>query len=110
MADGNPNANLWANYMEWVRGRNKLDEQIVRKALDLPGADDMHIDQSRQYTGLGWRELAVVAGLMGATGLGVYGLTRQPAAAVAPAQPATADTDTDTGIVGIGRRPAEGNQ
>lgn len=109
--DPSPNANLWSNYMGWIKRRNALDEQIVRKALDIPASDDMHIDQSRQYTGIGWRELAVLGAIAGATGLGVYGLTRgdgQPTPPVVqqPAQPVI-DTDTDTGIVGIGRRAAE---
>lgn len=92
--------------MDWVGRRNTLDEQIVRKALDIPPVDDMQINQ-QTTTGMRWKELAVVAAMMGGTaGLTAYLSTLGDTPPPAVTAPAT-DTDTDSGLVGIGREPRE---
>ncbi len=71
-----------------------LQDEVTRKALDLPEAMNQNI-----RTGLGWKELLVV----GALGLGAYHLaTRTPPAQLPSPVPAAAapvdDRDTTRGI------------
>lgn len=60
------------NNRSWER-HQALQEQITRKALDLP--EDMN---QNIRTGLGWKELLVIGAMIVG---GVYFATREPAAA-----------------------------
>ncbi len=88
----NPNDNLWRRWGRHVDWRDKVQEEGVRKAFDLPGTDDMNsVRKEINYNGLGFKELAVI-GLL--TLGGIYLVTRD--ITPAPTPPPAVDTDTDT--------------
>lgn len=58
---------------EW---RDELEKKMRHKALNIPigrarETDDVNVDNRRTWTGIGWKELAVLGGL-GLGGLGIF--------------------------------------
>lgn len=78
----------WGRNQAW---RDKVQEQMIRKSLDIP-ENDMQVHQSTK-NGMGWKELAVIGALVGGAGYAGKTLATSSAtatstpAAVAPAEP-----------------------
>lgn len=71
---------LYGNYQESDDWRQRLHRKLAHKSLDIGMDDDVNVDNSR--VGLGWKELAVIAGmLLGGTAIwkfGDKGVSQQP--------------------------------
>ena len=73
---------LYGKFQEGQDWRSNLHKKLAHKSLDIGLDDEVNVDNSRTATGMGWKELAVIA----AAGLGGTGLfmSLQPQ----PSQPA----------------------
>lgn len=102
---------LWRNHMTW---KNDLDRKAAHKALGLP--EDMNISADNRRSGLGWKEMAVLA----AAGLGgwhMYNQSQQPPIPQQAIQQGPVDTeyevrfyDADGNLIdvpNIAKRPVE---
>ena len=65
-----PSLPPYENYEKHKDKDQKLKHEVVRKALDLAPEDDVNINQTKTYNGIGWKELLV---LLGVTGIGAGG-------------------------------------
>lgn len=63
---------LYGRFLEWESWRNSLSKKLAHKALDIMPDDDMNINQTR--TGMGWKELGIIAAMIGGVGFGAYQL------------------------------------
>ena len=104
-ATNHPYNNVWANWLDSTKWRQQLERRVLHKALDIPEDDGTKVTQ---VSGVGWKEILAAGAVLTGMGYVASGLiggadTPTPPAVTAP----TVDTDTDTGITGIGRRPAD---
>lgn len=76
---------LYGNYLKTQRWQDNLTRKMTHQALDIPDEDVSII----KY-GLGWKELAVLAGAI----TGGAWLMKADAPAPPPQPPAAVDTDT----------------
>jgi hypothetical protein len=54
---------LYGNNLEAERDRHKFHMKALHRAADIPEDDDVKItNRNKTHTGIGWKELAVVAG------------------------------------------------
>lgn len=82
---------LYGRYRDWEGWRNSLAKKLSHKALDIMPDDEMEVNQYHR-SGIGWKELAVVAaagvgGLAAWQHFGSRDDPQAPPAAVAPAGP-----------------------
>ena len=90
---------LYGDFRDGEKWRTRLSRKLAHKSLDIADADDMDIEvdrSNRSISGIGWKELAVLA----AAGLGGFALwshEKTPAATPPPAvqQQSPADTEYD---------------
>uniref|UniRef100_A0A6M3KW04 Uncharacterized protein n=1 Tax=viral metagenome TaxID=1070528 RepID=A0A6M3KW04_9ZZZZ len=77
-ANGLPDKDhLYGNYERSLKWQDDLHRRATHKALDM--ADDMAFEQHVTRTGMGWKELAVIAAaLLGGGGLAAYALRDPP--------------------------------
>jgi hypothetical protein len=104
---------LYGRYQAAQDARTKLEQdrakwmyqfqrQTAHKAVDEPiedGMGDFNQNVSKTQTGMGWRELAVIAALMGGTAATTAYVASNKEAEPPVTQPATPVTDSDTVIV-----------
>lgn len=86
---------LWRRNHQW---RDKLNEQMARKALDIPD-DEMNITTNKTGIGTaGALGIAAAAGIPGlaATGIMGYALSKKDPAPVAPGTPPPAVSPADS--------------
>lgn len=103
----------WGRHQDWAQ---KVEEQAVRKALDIPD-NDLNIDASKTQTGAGTGALAAaaLAGGFPATILAValgIGAMRGPSTTTSPMQSAVPDSeyevrfyDKDGKLIDVPRLP-----
>lgn len=51
-----------------LKWQNKLAKQVAHKALDEPLLDDDEMNVNVNKTGMGWKELAIIGGMVTGTG------------------------------------------
>ena len=111
---------LYGRYQKAQDARTKLEQdrarwmyqfqrQTAHKAVDEPIEDDMagdflqHVDNTKTQTqtGMGWKELAVIAALVAGTGAATAYVTNKnnAPAVVQPADPPVQQPSIDTNIV-----------
>ena len=94
------------NSEDHLKQRQRLSMRAAHKALDIPEEmeeDEMRINNpstvTNTTTGMGWKELLIIAGLAGSGILGTFlGLTWQQKETSLPVQESSIDTKTGVGI------------
>ena len=107
----------YGDYRQFAKKKRSLYLRAVSKALDMP-EDDMQLN-TYKTTGIGWRELLVLGGIV-LGGAGLYGwIAKSSADAVAPPSPPAvygvpSDSeyevrfyDKDGNLIPVERLPAE---
>ncbi len=92
---------LYGEYLNDHRRKSRMAEQLARKSLDLPDADDMQVTNTTT-TGLGWKELVAMGVLVGGGAIGGHLLTQShDRDAITPPPAATHHEHTDTDTVTV---------
>ena len=85
---------LYGRYQEAENWRHKLHRKVAHKSLDIPEDDDVYVDNSSK--GMGWKELAVIAGsVLGGLGIYAYASNQQQPVQQPVQQPAPSVTDSE---------------
>jgi hypothetical protein len=78
---------LYGEFQRTERWRDRLSKKLAHKSLDIAADDEMVINQ--QHSGLGWKELGMLAAALLGGGW-LTGLLRAPASSTSPATPPAA--------------------
>lgn len=82
---------MWGVWQKTADWQDKLHKRAAHKALNIP-EEDVITSTNITNSGLGWKELLLMAGLVGGAGFGAYHLSNgQQAAPVQQVQPSQED-------------------